>query len=155
VWNHGSCLPGEEFWLLHAVLLDSHWSYVQIVFLAAFFFWSPRDVLVVNGVKSSWWPVTSSVLQVLVLGPILFNIFINNLAEGIECTRSRWCTLIIADDTRLGRSVDLPRGRKVLQRDLDRLDHGVRPVGWNSTKRSARSCTLTITMLQTSGWVTG
>lgn len=68
-----------------------------------------------DGTMSKGRPFTSDVLWGLVLGPVLFNIFINDL-DSRQCTHSKFADLFIR---KLGGVSDVP---KAMLPSIDRLE---------------------------------
>uniref|UniRef100_A0A452HI16 Reverse transcriptase domain-containing protein n=1 Tax=Gopherus agassizii TaxID=38772 RepID=A0A452HI16_9SAUR len=70
----------------------------------------------INGKFSEWRGVTSGVPQESVLGPIQFNLFINDLEKGVNSEVAKF-----ADDTKLLKIVKAKADCEELQKDLTKL----------------------------------
>ena len=77
--------------------------------------------MVINGQYSEWSGVCSVVPQGSVLGPIMFNLFINDLEDGVNSTIS-----VFADHTKPSRAITSPQDVETLQEDLNKL------MGWET-----------------------
>jgi ribonuclease P/MRP protein subunit RPP40 len=69
-----------------------------------------------QGQGSTWYLVTSGVLQGLVLGPLLFLIFINDVNSELTS-----CILNFADDTKVFTTIEDDRDSQELQKGIDKL----------------------------------
>ena len=94
----------------------------------------------VDGSMSGWRPETSGVTQRSVLGPVLFNILLNNVVGNmdsvIECSLNK-----LADDTKLSGAVDTLEGRDAFQWDLNRLETSACANLMKFTRAKCKVCT--------------
>ncbi|XP_014802626.1 PREDICTED: uncharacterized protein LOC106890991 [Calidris pugnax] len=75
------------------------------------------QTVVVNTSMSKWGPETSGIPQGLVLGPMLYNIFVSNMDSGIECILNKF-----VDNPKLCGVVNTLEERDAIKRDLNRLE---------------------------------
>ncbi|KAF7245745.1 Rho GTPase-activating protein 21 [Varanus komodoensis] len=75
-----------------------------------------KQRVTISGESSGWQPVTSRVPQGSVQGPILFNLFINDMKEGVNSLLIKF-----ADDTKTGAVATAEEQVLQIQKDLDRL----------------------------------
>lgn len=73
--------------------------------------------VVTNGMKLSWRPLTNSITQRSIESPILFNIFLTDLDDGLEWTFGRF-----AADSKLGGMAETSEGCVAIQRIFNRLE---------------------------------
>ena len=74
-----------------------------------------EQCVLIDGVKSTLVPVHSGVPQGSIIGPILFVLFINDLAQGIDENSN---IALYADDTKLWRSIKSEYDNDQLQKDI-------------------------------------
>lgn len=75
-----------------------------------------QQTVEIRGKKSGSLPITSGVPQGSVLGPILFLVFVNDLASSLECP-----TLLFADDAKIFVKINSDEDIQAMRRDLQRL----------------------------------
>ena len=76
-----------------------------------------NQYVVVNGAKSDYFKATSSVPQGSIVGPVLFNLFINDICDFIKHSN----ILLYADDVKLFTTIHSLTDIDLLQEDIDNI----------------------------------
>lgn len=76
------------------------------------------QVIFISSTKYSWRPLTAGVPQRLIVGPMLFNICINNVSDETEFSFSKF-----AGGAKLRGMFDTPEGCAAIQKDLNRQEN--------------------------------
>ena len=97
-----------------------------------------RQRVVFNGAKSEWIPVNSGVPQGTVLGPTLFNIFINDITNNINSE-----IRLFADDCVCYRQIRHKEDHNILGRDIEQLGNWAKR--WNMRFEPTKSKIMHIT----------
>lgn len=92
--------------------------------------------IIISGTESSWRPITNGVLLGSIMGPILFNILIDDLGWQDRVHLQQVCR-----ELKTERSGWYTRCYTAIQRDLNKLENQPRGITWSSTKQNAKSCT--------------
>lgn len=74
-------------------------------------------MIVISSTKYSWRPGSTGLPQRLIVGPMLFNICINNVSDETEFSFSK-----LAGEAKIGGLVDTPEGCALIQKDLGRWE---------------------------------
>ena len=89
--NHND-FPFDTVW--HNGLIYKFQSYgiqSQRLFLLKNYLFNRKQIVVINGVKSSWKPIKSGVPQGSVIGPLFVLVFINELPDNLICNLKLFC----------------------------------------------------------------
>ena len=93
--------------------------------------------VVIDGASSKLASVLSGVPQGIVLGPLMFLLYVNDITDGIFHTSH-----LFADNCLLYRKIQSPKDSILLQKDLDLLSHWVSiwQMKFNTTKCVVLRC---------------
>ena len=103
--------------LYHTQKLNSLNISKEIVNWIEAFISNRRQKVAVNGKESNWHDVTSGIPQGTVLGPLLFELYINDLPYLTQSD-----TFLFADDIKIFRSIKNTNDQDILQQDITTIE---------------------------------